>query len=217
MNFKEFFEKEAAPDGFWGGVKSVGTSALGGALATAGAAGVGVAAHKIYDAVTKARDFRQMLGSPFNADLHDHYTSRPAQFNHAFSSLRSVAPDMSKDPMVAGLYMRRMMAYGPDQAGGVLVEALTHTDKTPSPMLEAFTRGGASGAQEAIRGHVGQQSQESGHEFSKKLEAFKDQLSGSRAHEQREGQHENAMKMEMFKKMLEPVGGRKRPSGDGQE
>ena len=116
-----------------------------GALMTAGVAAAGIAASKIYDAATKVRDFRSMMSSPFNTDLHEHYTSRPRDFNAAYSSLRSVNPDFSKDPMIAGTYMRRMMTYDPASAGGTLVESLSHRDRGPSPMMEALTSGGREG------------------------------------------------------------------------
>lgn len=121
-----------------------------GALATAGIAAAGVAVSKIYDAATKMRDFRAMMGSPFNADLHEHYSSRPHEFNAAYSSLRAVNPDFSKDPMIAGTYMRRMMTFDPASAGGPLIESLQHREKGPGTGMEAFLAGGREGVKSGL-------------------------------------------------------------------
>lgn len=127
--------------------KAIATG-VGTAAAGAVAAGAGYAASKIYDAITKQRDFRAMLASPFNADLHQFHKTQPKLFNEAFSSLRTMNPGFTKDPMVAGTYMRRMMEYGPLQAGGVLLDALGQREKMPpSPMAIAAERGAMGGAQ----------------------------------------------------------------------
>ena len=118
----------------------------GSAIAAGVVAGVGVAASKIYDAVTKQRDFKSMLSSPYNQDLHEHYQARPKEFNAAFSSLRSVNPEFTKDPMVAGTYLRRMMTFDPKDAGGTLIEALQHRDRFPNPIGEAMQQAGTAGA-----------------------------------------------------------------------
>jgi hypothetical protein len=123
------------------------TGGVGAGLAGAAVGGAGIAASKIYDAMTKARDFRSMLGSSFNSDLHGLYKERPKEFNEAYSSLRSFNPAFAKDPMVAGVYMRRIMTLDPHGAGGALVESLQHRKAMPeSPMQDILVRGGAEGA-----------------------------------------------------------------------
>lgn len=121
-----------------------------GAAATGLIAGAHVAGMKAYDALTKARDFKTMMNSPFNADLHEHASNRPEHFNAAFTSLRRTNPNLSKDPMIAGTYMRRMMEFGPTAAGSVLVEALNQRSTHPDPLAEAINRGGQMGVQNVL-------------------------------------------------------------------
>lgn len=119
---------------------------LGSALATgtvmAGAAGIGVAANKIYEAVTKRHDFRQML--EYNPDLHEELAKNPKQFNQMFTTLRKFNPQFSADPLVSGHYMRHM-ASEPATAGRMAVEALEHRPP-PSAIGEGFARGAQEGA-----------------------------------------------------------------------
>jgi hypothetical protein len=131
--------------GFAGHLGRSLAAGAGAGVAGAAIAGAGVAASKIYDAMTKVRDFRGMLGSSFNADLTPMYRQRPREFNEAFSSLRSMNPAFSKDPMVAGNYMRRIMVMRPEDAGGALLESLSHRkDVDESPIFDAFSRAGTS-------------------------------------------------------------------------
>lgn len=130
---------------------AVGAGAgIAGALVT----GAGVAASALYGAATKARDFREMMGSSFNEDLHAMHQERPRQFNEAYSSLRSVNPAVTQDPMTAGVYMRRMMTYDPSGAGGVILESLNATKEIhkarPSPMAGSFQGAGSSAASGAM-------------------------------------------------------------------
>jgi len=113
------------------------------AVAGAGVAGMGLAVSKIYDAMTKKRDFHQMLEA--NPDLMEHHNSDPKRFNQMFSSLRLMNPAFSADPIVAGTYMRRMVE-SPLTAGGVAVESLGHRESAKSPMVDAFMRGGMEGS-----------------------------------------------------------------------
>lgn len=117
---------------------------LGAAAATAVVGGVGMAASKIFDAATKARDFHAML--ELNPDLAEHQARDPRMFNQMFSSLRSMNPAFSKDPLVAGTYMRRMTE-SPQHAGGILTETVSSRDKFPSTLEHAFEEGvGATSA-----------------------------------------------------------------------
>lgn len=119
---------------------------LEGAAATAVVAGGTLAAQKAYDALTKTRDFKNMMTSPFNDDLAQHHEANPHKFNAAFTSLRTVNPELTRDPMTAGAYMRRVMQYDNAGATGVMVEALAQREKMPlSPLLEASNRGAQAG------------------------------------------------------------------------
>ncbi len=108
---------------------------LGGAAGTVGLAAMGVGAKAIYDAATKSRDFRQMMEA--NPDLQEDHQRDPKFFNLAFSSLRRMQPSFTKDPLVAGTYMRRMVG-SPGSAGGVAVEALQSGKGMASPIMDAF-------------------------------------------------------------------------------
>lgn len=108
-----------------------------------GMTGMGLAAHKIYEAMTKRQDFNSMMSA--NPDLAEHHAQDPKRFNMMFTSLRSMNPTFSADPVVAGTYMRRMVE-SPLSAGGIAVEALGY--RTPPALSEAFTRAGLEGAKQ---------------------------------------------------------------------
>lgn len=149
--FEKFMQEKRAGfgDAVRQGVKNV-PGAMGNALvqgattAVAGAAvaGVGLAANKIYDAMTKRRDFNRLLET--NPDIAQHHQENPKMVNMMFTSLRSMNPSFSSDPLVAGNYMRRMVD-SPSSAGALAVEALGHRDATQSPMGDAFQRGAMEG------------------------------------------------------------------------
>jgi hypothetical protein len=124
---------------------------VGVGIATGAAAGVGLAAHKVYEALTKGRDFRAMMQNPFNQDLKELHDSNPANFNAAFTGLRQANPEMSGNPMIAGTYMRRMMTFSPDAAGGYLLEARGHRSEDLSPLRDAFQRGAVQGVQTSFQ------------------------------------------------------------------
>lgn len=111
-----------------GQIPSAVVHGLGATAATAAVTGMGFAAQKIYDAMTKRMDFNAML--EHNPDLADHHGTNPKMFNQMFSTLRTMNPSFSKDPIVAGTYMRRMME-SPMHAGGIAVEALGHGRGAP--------------------------------------------------------------------------------------
>lgn len=121
-------------------------SGAGAALAGAMVAGVGVSAAKIYGAATKSRDFRRMMDH--NPDLREHHERDPKTFNQMFSSLRTMNPSFSRDPIVSGTYMRRMTE-NPLTAGGILTETVSARDKFPS-LTDQFANAGASAAGKAV-------------------------------------------------------------------
>lgn len=119
--------------------------AAGTAAGAATVAGIGYAAREAYNALTKKRDFNNMLSA--NPDLKEMHSQDPKQFNLMFTSLRNMNPTFSKDPIVAGTFMRRMVD-SPMTAGGVAVEALRA--EVPSPVSNVFFQGAHSGAQQAF-------------------------------------------------------------------
>lgn len=155
---EQYFQKKAAIQlqlpGMGGGLggriggalASAGTNAAVGAVASAGAAGIGVAASKIYDAITKRQNFRQML--EHNPDLQEHLDQNPKLFNQAFSSLRAANPAFSRDPLVAGSYMRKIME-SPIHAGSA-IEMAMQGQQHESPMMGAFGKGALEGAKAGL-------------------------------------------------------------------
>jgi hypothetical protein len=136
-------EKTAHPllDKMQGGL----THGLGAAVATGVMGGVGLAASHIFDAATKARDFKSML--EYNPDLAEHHERDPRMFNQMFSSLRTMNPQFSKDPLVAGTYMRRMVeGQHSGNAGGILTDAVQFRDKLPGLMSRITEEGIGAGA-----------------------------------------------------------------------
>jgi hypothetical protein len=97
-------------------------AAVGAGIGAAGFAGAVGATEKMYLAATKTRDFRQMLEA--NPDLRAHQQADPAGFNRMFTSLRTFAPDFTREPMVAGAYMRNAMETPEESRGMVGVRAM---------------------------------------------------------------------------------------------
>lgn len=114
----EYLSKYAGKnEGFYNTLAGAGHAAvIGGAIA-----GIGMAVRKIHGAMTKQRDFRQMMA--LNPQLADAQQQRPEMFNQAYSSLRKMNPTFGADPIVAGAYMNKMMVLNPEQAGMILAEA----------------------------------------------------------------------------------------------
>ena len=103
--------------GFW---PEMGRSA-GQLGVVAGGVGIYHAAKKTIQAVSKRRDFDEMMRS--NPDLRQMHRDNPIQFNRHYSSLRALNPEFAAEPTVAGTYMRQM-ALNPDSAGKVIVESV---------------------------------------------------------------------------------------------
>ncbi len=116
-----------------------------GALTAAGAASFAAlvgASKKLYDAATKARDFSRMMEA--NADLRAHHEADPAGFNRLFTSLRTFAPDATRDPLVAGSYMRRGMESPVESRGNTAVSAMSDMGRVQTkmgPLSEAAMTG----------------------------------------------------------------------------
>jgi hypothetical protein len=125
--------------------QQLGRGAAHGAMGAAGALAVGggvAAAGAIYDAVTKAHDFRSVLEQ--NPDLAAKHQEDPRLVNRMFSTLRTFNPQFSKDPVVAGSYLRQMVE-DPVHAGGKVVETLNFRDKMRPQLGDAVTRAALGG------------------------------------------------------------------------
>ncbi len=125
--------------------EGVGMGALTG-LGGAAFAGLTIGASKLYDAATKTRDFNNMLEA--NPDLLGHHQQDPAGFNRMFSALRTMAPEMTKEPLVAGAFMRRGMEDPMETRGMLAVDAATsgsRAQKRPGPLTEAALGGYSKG------------------------------------------------------------------------
>lgn len=117
--------------------------ALGTAVASGAVALAGVAVSKLYDAATKARDYRAMLAT--NPEVREFAKTSPERAGALFTSLRSMNPEFSKDPFVAGEYMRRFSEF-PGREGGYMMEAAEHRARFDQPVLDTYLKGGIEGA-----------------------------------------------------------------------
>lgn len=111
-----------------------GALAAGGALIGAGASVI----DKIRDSISHKRDFQEMMS--IDPELKNIQAERPAFFNQAYNSLRRINPAFGTDPIIAGSYMRKMMA-NPDAAGLTLAT----TVKPPSIDEKGMAWGGSVG------------------------------------------------------------------------
>lgn len=162
-------KKVAFGKGFGQHVGMAASGALAGGLGAAAAGGIGMAVSKIVDAATKSHDFKEMLAA--NSDLHEHYQADPKKFNMMFSTLRTMNPQFSKDPLVAGAFMRRM-ALSPEGIGGIATEALGAHGDFENPLQEMFTGGAREGAKSGLTESMKRQGQPDPWEFEKKKQEF---------------------------------------------
>lgn len=115
-------------------------------IGAAAFAGATLAAHKLFQAATKTRDFNNMMDA--DPGLHELHQQDPAGFNRAFSALRTMAPEFMSEPTVAGAYMRKAFDSG-EGAGPLAVQAATERSRSqgrPGPMAEAALNGFSRGA-----------------------------------------------------------------------
>jgi len=119
------------------------------ALAAAGLAAVGQGVSKGLGAITnrftKARDYKAMLQA--NPALAQADASTTQMY---FNSLRHVSPSLSKDPLVAGSFVRNMMELQPESGPAIPIQTtklLADAQKSISqaraghPIAEAFAGG----------------------------------------------------------------------------
>jgi len=105
---------------------------VGGATLGAAVTQMPAAVQKIWGAITKRRDFKQML--EINPGLTEVQAEDPQFFNHAYNSLRRLNPTYGSDPLVAGSYMRKMMG-NREGAGITLAQTLQTPQLPPHPTL----------------------------------------------------------------------------------
>lgn len=161
-----FRDKTAAPAWMSSPMaKTLGTAAgvaVAAPLAGAAIGGLGDAAKGIYNAVTKKRDFNAML--EFNQDLRGMHKQDPKIVNAAFSTLRRINPQYSRDPLVAGAFVRNL-SMAPE---GAFQSANMAQTKAPPSMMEQGYMGNIGAGVHAGMGHAMDESPQS--EDSRKLE-----------------------------------------------
>jgi hypothetical protein len=116
----------------------IGATALG--VAGAAVAGAAVGVHHLYNAATKTRDFKSMLSQNEFLASHDN----PKMVNQAFTTLRRFAPEFSKDPLVAGTYVQRMVE-SPIGAAGIIGDAMSSHGRMTSRISDVAQAGAISG------------------------------------------------------------------------
>jgi hypothetical protein len=105
-----------------GAEQAIGSGAVG--LA---ATGLGIGAIKVYRAIRKRQDFKDMMNH--NPDLQEFHQQDPGRFNAHYNSLRSMVPANAEDPIVAGSLMRNM-SLNPENAGTVLTQSMESRSKS---------------------------------------------------------------------------------------
>lgn len=110
--------------------RAVGAGLAAGA--TAAVVGGAAATRAIYEAATKARDFRRML--EHDPELAQAHQENPKLFNAYYTTLRTFNPEFSRDPVTASTFMHKMLAGGSSHAGGIAAETLQYRDKLKSPV-----------------------------------------------------------------------------------
>ncbi len=154
MNPLDEFLDEYVPatkEAGWKDVAAHGGNALaqglGAGVGAAVLAGGTLAVQHLYDAATSKRDFRGMM------DLHQdlHYEDQRSVLQ-AFKTLRNFAPDMSRDPLVAGSMVRQMVA-SPNGVAGHVHTALDAQRSMGTPVTNSVLLAGAKATGEGMK-HV---------------------------------------------------------------
>ena len=144
MNPVDDFLKTA---GWWDTLKGGFGQALPGAVIGAGLAAGGQLASAGFglakDKLTKPRDYKAMLEATPSLNKFD-----AGQVQMVFNSLRSHAPTMSKDPLIAGSFIRRTLELSPETGPFIdpaTVKMLAETQRNVAtarsdrgPIVEAF-------------------------------------------------------------------------------
>lgn len=126
MNPVDDFLKTADWLGSFGrGLGRAATGALTAAAISGGAAGVSKGIDYMSQRFGKARDYKSMIQANPTLKKHD-----AGQVQMVYNSLRSQAPSMAKDPLIAGSFVRRTLEMSPEsgpfidpQTAKILAEA----------------------------------------------------------------------------------------------
>lgn len=109
---------------------------LAGAAAGALVGGLGDAVGHLHDAATKARDYRAMIAQ------HPHLEQEnPAAVQSAFTTLRRFAPEFSKDPLIAGSYVTKIVANS-DNAATLMEGAMGALKNQPRALSREYAQHG---------------------------------------------------------------------------
>lgn len=120
-----------------GGGQAFGGQIIGGASAAvtqSAIQGIGTAASKIYDSIRKKSDFQEMM--ELNPDLQQYRTDKAMQkrFNATYDSIRRMAPEYGRDPIMAGSLMGKMMSNQENAAG--TMSAYHRPSSGPAPRYD---------------------------------------------------------------------------------
>ena len=135
---EEYLQEKQAGFGssMWQGIKDYAPQAAAVTATSVGTMAAGKAILRGMDnvmlAITKKRDFNAMM--EHNPELREYQQEDPKRFNAQFSSLRNLNPTFSKDPIVAGTYMRHMSA-SPGMAGTAVVQSLSAARGVPQSVF----------------------------------------------------------------------------------
>jgi len=145
MNPVDDFLKTA---GWWDTLKSGFGQALPGAIIGAGLAAGGQLGSAGYGAIkerlTKTRDYKAMLGASPALKKFD-----AGQVQMVYNSLRSHAPSMSKDPLIAGSFVRRTLEISPES--GPFIDPATTKMLAETQRNVATARSGRDSISEAFK------------------------------------------------------------------
>jgi hypothetical protein len=115
MNPVDDFLKEA---GFFGDMRTNFTNILpqaaAGTLMLAGAHGISRGFDAIVDRLTKTRDYKSMLKNNPSLSKYD-----AGHVQMVFNSLRQQAPSLSKDPLIAGSFIRNTLEVSPESGPAI--------------------------------------------------------------------------------------------------
>lgn len=118
--------------------------ALVGTAMLAGASGLSRGLGALSEKVTKAGDYKSMLNANPTLAKYD-----AGQVQMVFNSLRSQAPSMSKDPLIAGSFVRKTLEVSPES--GPFVDPQTVKLLAESQRNISQARGSRGGIAEAFR------------------------------------------------------------------
>jgi len=129
--------KGAIAKGMAGGFGRALNLAGTGALLTAGAVGAAQAYDGIKDRLTKTRDYKSMLEATPALRKYD-----AGQVQMVYNTLRNQAPSLSKDPLLAGSFVRKTLEVSPESGPFVDVATAKTLSDTQKNLTEARDKRG---------------------------------------------------------------------------